>query len=109
VTRVDDCADGGYAFGLEPDVRGPVSQPAALRVLDEVGALGRPRAPGWRRSPRRMVGCRRCCPRCGPARARDGRCATLSALAPWPSLGEEVMTMKDLSTSAPAEECCAHL
>ncbi len=36
-------ADGGYAFGLEPDVRGPASQPvtlpAALRVLDEIGAL----------------------------------------------------------------------
>lgn len=36
-------AFGGYAFGLEPDVRGPTSQPiaapAALRVLAEAGAL----------------------------------------------------------------------
>ncbi|MCQ4043028.1 hypothetical protein ACFOSC_13665 [Streptantibioticus rubrisoli] len=36
-------ADGGYAFGLEPDVRGPVAQPislpAALRVLEEARAL----------------------------------------------------------------------
>jgi hypothetical protein len=36
-------ADGGYAFGLEPDVRGPAGQPitlpSALRVLDEIGAL----------------------------------------------------------------------
>ena len=35
--------DGGYAYGLEPDVRGPASQPvsmiAALRVLEETGAL----------------------------------------------------------------------
>lgn len=34
---------GGYAFGLEPDLRGPASQPiasvAALRVLAEAGAL----------------------------------------------------------------------
>ncbi|MFD0330000.1 hypothetical protein ACFQZC_21815 [Streptacidiphilus monticola] len=36
--------DGGYAFGLEPDVRGPAPQPlavpTALRVLAEAGALG---------------------------------------------------------------------
>ncbi|MFF7634502.1 hypothetical protein ACFZB9_15305 [Kitasatospora sp. NPDC008050] len=36
-------ADGGYAFGLDPDVRGPAAQPitvpAALRVLAETGAL----------------------------------------------------------------------
>lgn len=36
-------ADGGYGFALEPDGRGPVSQPLhvefALVVLDEVGAL----------------------------------------------------------------------
>lgn len=36
-------ADGGYAFGMEPDVRGPESQPATLRsaldVLDGVGRL----------------------------------------------------------------------
>ncbi|MFH9355673.1 hypothetical protein [Kitasatospora sp. NPDC017646] len=36
-------ADGGYAFGLEPDVRGPAAQPislpAALRVLEETRAL----------------------------------------------------------------------
>jgi len=35
--------DGGFAFGLEPDVRGPVSQPvtmpAALKLLDEIGQL----------------------------------------------------------------------
>ncbi|PJE96741.1 hypothetical protein CUT44_17095 [Streptomyces carminius] len=40
--------DGGYAYGLEPDVRGPASQPvalaAALRVLAETGALSGPRA-----------------------------------------------------------------
>ncbi len=40
--------DGGYAFGLEPDVRGPASQPiavpSALRVLAEAGALDGPRA-----------------------------------------------------------------
>ncbi|MFC7342219.1 hypothetical protein [Saccharopolyspora griseoalba] len=34
-------ADGGYAYGLEPDARGPVSQPlqvwSALVVLDEIG------------------------------------------------------------------------
>lgn len=40
--------DGGYAFGLEPDVRGPASQPiavpTALRVLDEAGELAGPRA-----------------------------------------------------------------
>jgi hypothetical protein len=35
------CPDGGFGYGLEPDMRGPVSQPlhvhAALSVLDEVG------------------------------------------------------------------------
>ena len=35
--------DGGYAFGLEPDVRGPagqpISAPSALRVLAETGSL----------------------------------------------------------------------
>jgi hypothetical protein len=35
--------DGGYAFGLEPDVKGPASQPisvpSALRVLEETGSL----------------------------------------------------------------------
>jgi hypothetical protein len=35
--------DGGYAFGLEPDVRGPAGQPisvpSALRVLAETGSL----------------------------------------------------------------------
>ncbi|MFD8783880.1 hypothetical protein [Kitasatospora sp. NPDC059599] len=40
--------DGGYAFGLEPDVRGPAPQPiavpAALRVLEETGALHGERA-----------------------------------------------------------------
>lgn len=34
-------ADGGYAYALDPDVRGPVSQPlgahAALTTLDEIG------------------------------------------------------------------------
>ncbi|MEU1281782.1 hypothetical protein [Streptomyces sp. NPDC005805] len=36
--------DGGYGHGLEPDLRGPVSQPLhtvhALRVLDSVGRCG---------------------------------------------------------------------
>ncbi|MER0448688.1 hypothetical protein ABR738_29735 [Streptomyces sp. Edi4] len=36
--------DGGYGYALEPDLRGPVSQPLhtahALRVLDSVGRLG---------------------------------------------------------------------
>ena len=35
--------DGGFAFGLEPDVRGAASQPvtmaAALKLLDEIGQL----------------------------------------------------------------------
>ena len=35
--------DGGYAFGLEPDIKGPAPQPltvmTALRLLDEVDAL----------------------------------------------------------------------
>jgi hypothetical protein len=39
--------DGGYAFGLEPDTRGPAAQPisvpAALRVLAETGAMNSPR------------------------------------------------------------------
>ncbi|MFB6892702.1 hypothetical protein ACFCX4_25700 [Kitasatospora sp. NPDC056327] len=42
--------DGGYAFGLEPDVRGPAAQPiavpAALLVLEEAGALDDARARG---------------------------------------------------------------
>jgi hypothetical protein len=40
--------DGGYAFGLEPDARGPAAQPisvpSALRVLAETGALNGLRA-----------------------------------------------------------------
>ncbi|MFH8366499.1 hypothetical protein [Streptomyces sp. NPDC018031] len=36
--------DGGYGYGLEPDLRGPVSQPLptlhALRVLDGIGRCG---------------------------------------------------------------------
>ena len=40
--------DGGYAYGLEPDVRGPASQPvtvpAALRALETAGALRGPEA-----------------------------------------------------------------
>ncbi len=40
--------DGGYGHGLEPDLRGPVSQPLhtarALRVLDAVGRCGGRRA-----------------------------------------------------------------
>jgi hypothetical protein len=40
--------DGGFGNALEPDFRGPVSQPAtvevALRVLDEAGALDDPMA-----------------------------------------------------------------
>lgn len=35
------CADGGYGYGLEPDARGPISQPlqtwTALTILDEIG------------------------------------------------------------------------
>ncbi|GLF99707.1 hypothetical protein [Streptomyces yaizuensis] len=37
-------SDGGYGHGLEPDLRGPVSQPLhtghALRVLDSIGRCG---------------------------------------------------------------------
>jgi hypothetical protein len=40
--------DGGYAFALEPDIKGPASQPltvmTALTVLDEVDALDADRA-----------------------------------------------------------------
>jgi hypothetical protein len=40
--------DGGYAYGLEPDTRGPAAQPisvpAALRVLAETGSLTGARA-----------------------------------------------------------------
>jgi hypothetical protein len=40
--------DGGFGHALEPDVRGPESEPAAvlhaLEVLDEIGALGDPLA-----------------------------------------------------------------
>jgi hypothetical protein len=40
--------DGGYAYGLEPDVRGPASQPvaipAALRAMEAAGALRGPEA-----------------------------------------------------------------
>lgn len=46
--------DGGYAYALEPDIRGPLPQPltamTALRVLDEVDALDAGRAApicGW--------------------------------------------------------------
>ncbi|MFD5563903.1 hypothetical protein [Kitasatospora griseola] len=39
--------DGGWAYGLEPDVRGPAAQPlaagAAARILGEAGALTGPR------------------------------------------------------------------
>ncbi|MGW4806615.1 hypothetical protein [Kitasatospora sp. NPDC004272] len=39
--------DGGWAYGLEPDVRGPAAQPlaagAAARILAEAGALNGPR------------------------------------------------------------------
>jgi hypothetical protein len=42
--------DGGYAFGLEPDVKGPAGQPisvpSALRVLAETGSLHGVRAAG---------------------------------------------------------------
>lgn len=41
-------ADGGFGHGLEPDLRGPVSQPLhaghALRVLDSIGRCGGQRA-----------------------------------------------------------------
>jgi hypothetical protein len=40
--------DGGYAYGLEPDIKGPLPQPltamTALRLLDEVDALDDGRA-----------------------------------------------------------------
>ncbi|GLI03736.1 hypothetical protein [Phytohabitans aurantiacus] len=43
-----ETSDGGHAFALEPDIRGPLPQPltsmTALRVLDEVGALDAGRA-----------------------------------------------------------------
>lgn len=43
-----DCA---YAFGLEPDIKGPAPQPltvmTALRILDEVGAPCPPRTAEW--------------------------------------------------------------
>lgn len=42
-------ADGGFGNGLEPDLRGPASQPqpveVALRVLDEVDGFGDPMVP----------------------------------------------------------------
>lgn len=42
-------ADGGFGNALEPDLRGPVSQPEptchALQVLDELGALDHPSVP----------------------------------------------------------------
>ena len=42
--------DGGYAFGVEPDVRGPAAQPVALpavlRILDRLGALEQESASG---------------------------------------------------------------
>ena len=42
-------ADGGFGSGLEPDLRGPDSQPVhavfALEVLDEIGAFGGPMLP----------------------------------------------------------------
>jgi hypothetical protein len=41
-------AGGGYAYGLEPDIRGPLPQPltamTALRLLDEIDALDAARA-----------------------------------------------------------------
>ncbi len=45
-------ADGGYAYALEPDVKGPAAQPlsvmAALEILDQVGEVGRDeRLLGW--------------------------------------------------------------
>ncbi|MFE7191962.1 hypothetical protein [Kitasatospora sp. NPDC057595] len=42
------CADDGFAFGIEPDVRGPVPQPiavpTALLAMEEAGALDEARA-----------------------------------------------------------------
>ncbi len=69
-------ADGGYAFGLEPDVRGPAPQPiavpAALRVLAEAGALGGERA-------------RRICDWLSTVTAPDGGVpAILPTLRPYP-------------------------
>lgn len=68
--------EGGYAFGLEPDVRGPVAQPisvpAALRVLEETGALHGARA-------------RRLCDWLAGVTAADGGVpAVLPTLRPYP-------------------------
>ena len=63
--------DGGFGHALEPDLRGPASQPAptlyALEILNEAGAAARragtrARAPGSRGSPTRTAASRRCCP-----------------------------------------------
>ena len=67
--------DGGYAYGLEPDVRGPASQPvtvpAALRTLEMAGTLNSDRRPcgsatGWPGAPHPTAGYRRSCPACAP-------------------------------------------
>jgi hypothetical protein len=68
--------DGGYAFGLEPDVRGPAGQPislsSALRVLEETGALKGSRAT-------------RLCDWLSAATAADGGVpAVLPSLRPYP-------------------------
>lgn len=69
-------ADGGYAFGLEPDVRGPAAQPialpSALAVLAETGALHGTRA-------------QRICDWLAGAAAPDGGVpAVLPSLRPYP-------------------------
>jgi len=84
--------DGGYAFGLEPDVRGPAGQPisvpSALRVLEETGSLpgaafrsssstGKSSAPQERRW--RSCSCSTGCPRTAVTsgvRSRRCCCAT---------------------------------
>lgn len=68
--------DGGYAYGLEPDVRGPAPQPialpAALAVLEETGALDASRA-------------RRLCDWLAGVTAPDGGVpAVLPTLRPYP-------------------------
>ncbi|MEU9400022.1 hypothetical protein [Streptomyces sp. NPDC048242] len=68
--------DGGFAFGLEPDVRGPAAQPisvpSALRVLEETGALHGDRA-------------RRLCDWLAGVTAPDGGVpAVLPSLRPYP-------------------------
>lgn len=72
-------ADGGYGYGLEPDVRGPAAQaisvPTALRVLAETG----PAAGGWAERALRI-----CDWLAGHAAADGGVPAVLPSLRPYP-------------------------